>query len=145
MDGRRFSGPRSQTVRVTVGPQHVSEATLTVVAVTRADVVCNPGEVAFGTVTRGRAASATFDVEYAGPLAWKVTEATVPKGSPFTATVEEMFRGPGLVGYRVTVTLRRYTVPGEFRKMNLLKTNERDGALLPVFVSGKIQRPPADP
>ncbi len=45
MDSKRFVGPKSVTVRVTVGPQFVSTAELRVTANCRADIVCNPARL----------------------------------------------------------------------------------------------------
>src|SRR5262245_19726484 len=55
MDGRRFAGPKTVGVRVTVGPEYISSAELRISATCRSDIVFNPGEVSFGTVTRGTA------------------------------------------------------------------------------------------
>src|SRR5437763_9109198 len=41
MDARKFQGPKSVAVFVTVGPQYVSTAVLQVTAVSRTDVVVN--------------------------------------------------------------------------------------------------------
>ena len=54
MDARRFTGPKTVSIYVTVGPQYVSTATLQVTAHSRADVVFNPGEVNFGVVSAGQ-------------------------------------------------------------------------------------------
>jgi hypothetical protein len=142
MDGRRFSGHRSCTVYVTVGHPSFSEARLTVTALSRNDLVCNPGEVWFGAVTRGQTPSATLDLEYAGRLALRVSEAVIPKGAPFEATLKELYRRPGKVGYQVKVSLKKDTTVGPFQERILLKTNDPDTALVPVQVSGRIQAPP---
>ena len=54
MDARRFTGPKTVTIHVTVGPEYTSTATLQVSANSRSDVVFNPGEVNFGVVPHGR-------------------------------------------------------------------------------------------
>jgi hypothetical protein len=88
MDAKRFVGPKSVTVTVTVGPEHISSAKLRVSATSRGDVVFNPGEVNFGAVTRGQSPTQTIEVEYAGKLNWQVSE-VITKDSPFTATIKE--------------------------------------------------------
>ena len=55
MDARRFTGPKSVIVRVTVGPEFTSSADVKVSATSRADVVFNPGDVEFGAVDHGQA------------------------------------------------------------------------------------------
>lgn len=63
------SGSKTVTVSVSVGPQFISVAELSVKATTRQDVVFNPGEIQFGVVQRGSTPSQVIDVEYAGALA----------------------------------------------------------------------------
>src|SRR4051812_4990694 len=91
MDGRRFAGAKTVNVRVTVGPEYVSTAELKVTAVSRADVVFNPGEVNFGTVSQGQTPTQAIDVEYAGVLKWQVTEVVVGD-APYAAAVKESYR-----------------------------------------------------
>src|SRR5262249_51791742 len=105
MDGRRFTGSKNVMVRVTVGPEYVSSAELKVSAFSRADVVFNPGPVNFGTVSTGQAATQTIDLEYAGTLNWTVSE-VIAKDLPIEATLSELYRRPGQVGYRLQVSLK---------------------------------------
>jgi hypothetical protein len=141
MDARRFSGPKSCAIWVTVGHPSWSEVRLKVMAVTRDDLVCNPGEVAFGPVEQGQTPSVLLDVEYAGSLALQIHEAVVPKGAPFAATVKELYRRPGRVGYQVKVSLKKDAPLGQFRQTLFLKTNDPGAALLPLQVHGAIQAP----
>ena len=55
MDARRFTGPKSVSIFVTVGPQYTSTCTMQVTANSRADVVFNPSQINFGVVPRGQA------------------------------------------------------------------------------------------
>src|SRR5262249_1560000 len=50
MDARRFTGPKTVSIYVTVGPEYVSTATLQVSPNSRAHVVFNPGQPNFGGV-----------------------------------------------------------------------------------------------
>jgi hypothetical protein len=141
MDARRFSQPKSHCIQVTVGHLYMSTAQLTVKAVSRHDVVCSPGEVAFDSVAPGQTPSATVDVEYAGELAWQISEAVVPKNAPLEATVKELYRRPGQVGYQVKVSLKKDAALGQFQENIFLKTNDPSAGLMPVLVSGNIQSP----
>jgi hypothetical protein len=144
LDGRRFVGPKSAAIYVTVSHTHgVSTTPLIVTANVRADVVCNPKEVDFGTVRVGQERIQTVDVDYAGPLPWKVTEAVVPNGAPFEATVKELYRQSGQVGYRVTVTLKSCAAPGFYRDNLLIRTNQATDNPFPLSVSAEIKAPPA--
>jgi hypothetical protein len=143
MDARRFTGPKTVNIRVTVGPEYTSSAELRVTANSRADIVFNPGEVNLGSVTPGSAASQNVDVEYAGALNWTVSEAKVAKELPLETSLKELYRRPGRagyeVGYRLSVTLKADAAPGDLRQYVYLKTNDPAAALVPVLVEAKVQ------
>jgi hypothetical protein len=139
MDGSRFTGQKEGAIWVTVGPTYISTAKLTVKAFSRHDIVCEPGEVAFGSVESGQIPSATVAIEYTGPLALQISEAIVPRGAPFDAKLQEIDRRPGQVSYQVTVSLKKDAAPGKFEESILLKTNDPTARLLPVLVRGNIQ------
>ena len=137
MDARRFAGPKTVGVRVSVGPEYISSCELRVSANSRADVVFNPGEVTFGTVTRGQTPSQTIDVEYAGVLKWEVTE-VLAKDTPYTVSVREMYRRPGQVGYQLKVTLKPDAPLGALKHELFLKTNDPASPLVPVLVEATV-------
>jgi len=138
MDARRFTGPKTVGISVTVGPDFISTAQLRVSANSRADIVFNPGEVNFGTVTRGQTPSQVIDVEYAGVLEWQGTEASV-QDLPVEGALSELYRRPGQVGYRVRVTLKANAPIGTLKGNLFLKTNDPASPLLPVLVEGVVQ------
>jgi hypothetical protein len=138
MDARRFTGPKVVSLYVTVGPDYTSTATLQVSANSRADVVFNPGQVSFGVVLKGQAAAQSIDVEYAGVLDWRVTE-VVKNDAPVDTVLEELYRRPGQVGYRVRVTMKPDAPAGRLRHELLLKTNDPASPLVPVLVEGTVQ------
>lgn len=138
MDGRRFAGAKTVGIRVTVGPEYISSAELKVVANARADIVFNPGEVNFGTVTRGQTPTQSVDVEYAGALAFQVSE-VVAKDVPYSVTFKENYRQPGRVGYKLLVTLKPDTPVGAQKHEVFLKTNDPASPLVPVLVEANVQ------
>jgi hypothetical protein len=140
MDARRFTGAKTVSIYVTVGPEYVSTATLVVSANSRADVVFNPGQVSFGMVPRGQTPTQTIDVEYAGVLAWKITE-IVNNNPGLETTFTEWYRRPGQVGYRVSVTLKPDAPAGVLREELSLKTNDPASPLVPVLVEATVQAP----
>jgi hypothetical protein len=138
MDARKFTGPKTISIYITVGPEYTSTAVLKVSANSRADVVFNPGQVRFGVVAQGQTPKQVLDVEYAGVLAWKVTQ-VVTSGAPVDVTLEELYRRPGQVGYRLTVTLKADAPAGPLLHQLQLKTNDKESPLLPVLVEGTVQ------
>jgi hypothetical protein len=140
MDGRRFTGHKSVSVYIMVGPQYISTATVRVSANSRADVVFNPGQVNFGVVPRGQTPAQTIDVEYAGDLDWRVSE-VIKNTMPVDVTLQELYRRPGQVGYRVRTTLKADAPAGLLKQELLLKTNDPASPLVPVLVEATIQAP----
>jgi hypothetical protein len=145
MDSRRFTGAKTVTIFVTLGPEYISTAALRVSAVARQDVVFNPGTVTFGVVQRGETPSRTLDVEYSGALDWRVTEVVKSSAAPFKLEVEERyrerpsrFRG-GRVGYRFNVTLKADAAAGPFKQEIVLKTNDPASPTLTAAIDGIIQ------
>ncbi len=138
MDARRFTGQKVVRVNVTVGPQYSSTAELKVSANSRADVVFNPGQVSFGAVSRGDTPTQTLDVEYAGGLDWRV-KGVVANGAPFNVALQELYRQPGKVGYRVNFTLQAEAPVGALKQEVYLQTNDPASQLVPVLVEATVQ------
>jgi Protein of unknown function (DUF1573) len=144
MDARRFTGPKTVGVRVSVGPEFRSSAELRVTANSRPDVVFNPGEVNFGSVPHGTSPTQTIDVEYAGMLDWKVNEA-IAKDMPFEVSVSELYRRMAAdgknrqVGYQLKVTLKSDAPVGAVRNDIFLKTNDPGSPVVSVMVEASVQ------
>jgi hypothetical protein len=146
MDTKKFTGPKTLIIYVTVGPQFTSTAELKLTAVSRADVVFNPGEVNFGAVPRGQTRTQDVDVEYAGVLDWKVSEVDT-NGAPVDVTLKEWYRNPGKpgqpgkVGYKINVALKADAPAGALKHELFLKTNDPASPLVPLLVEVTIQAP----
>jgi hypothetical protein len=140
MDAHRFTGPKSVTVFLTVGPQYTSTASLRISANSRADVVFNPGQVNFGVVQRGQSPTQIVEVEYAGALDWRVSE-VARNGAPLDVVLEEWYRRPGQVGYRVRATLKADAPAGPLKHEIHLKTNDPASPLVPLLIEAVVQAP----
>lgn len=138
MDARRFSGPKTVIVYITVGPEYISTAEIRVTGNSRSDVVFNPGQITFGVVTQGQKSEQTIEVEYAGSQDWQITE-VIAKDTPLEATFKENYRRPGQVGYQVSVTLKSNAPAGNLKEFIHLKTNDASTPLLAVLVEATIQ------
>ncbi len=141
MDTRQFTGPRTESVRVAVGPNPVSTCVLKVSVVSQTDVVFNPDKIAFGTVARGQARTETIDVEYNGTRDWKIEEVVVAERLPLKAALGELVRRPGKVAYQLKVTLMDNAPAGVIRDFVYLKTNQINAPPVPVLVAATVQAP----
>jgi hypothetical protein len=141
MDARRFTGPKSVAIRLTVGPEFTSSAELKVTANSRADIVFNPGEVQFDQVARGQALTKTVDVEYAGTLNWQIKEVKVAKELPLMVAVTDLYRRTGQVGYQLKVTLKPEAPVGPLKEYVYLVTNDPNAPMVPLLVEGNVLAP----
>lgn len=141
MDGRRFTGPKTVNIYISVGPQYTSTATLQVSANSRADIVFNPGQVGFGVVASGQTPKQIIDVEYAGQMDWRV-KGLAEHNLPLDVKIEELYRRPGpitQVGYRLSIALKATAPAGSHRWELLLQTNDNASPTVPVLVEATIQ------
>jgi hypothetical protein len=139
MDGTRFSGPKTVTIYVRIGPQFTSTATLQVSATSRMDVVFNPGEADFGVVAGGaEPPQRIVDIEYAGDMNWKVTDIAA-NGAPVDVSFSELYRRPGGVGYRIVVTLKPDAPPGLIKQELTVNTNDRNSPKVPLLLQATVQ------
>ena len=137
MDARQFSGLKSITVYVTVGPKYVSTATLTVTANARLDVAFAPSELEFGNVPRGQTPTKHIDIEYVGAGDWEVKEIVKSASAPFELKVEAL--PSGRRGYRLFATLKADAATGPFKQEILFKTNDASSPTLTYNITGAIQ------
>jgi hypothetical protein len=141
MNGALFTGSRTVHIYVTFAQgEFYSTAELRVTANSRQDIVFNPGAVSFGVVPQGQAAAQNITVEYAGTDSdkWKVTD-VVTNGLPVEAKFEQLRTRPGVVGYKVSVSLKSDAPAGSLKGEMFLKTNDSASPLLPVVVGGNVQ------
>ncbi len=140
-DTREFTGPNTQTIRVSFGPNPRTNCVIKVSAVSQTDLVFEPDRVNFGEVPHGQVSVGSTDIEYHGPSDWKIKEVIVAKDSPFVATVTELFRRPGRIGYRLDVALTAGAPSGRIRDFIYLKTNQSGVPPVPVLVTANVQAP----
>lgn len=138
VDAKKFIGAKTIHVHIALSGEKAMAATLELNAHSRPDIVFNPGEVDFGARAAGTAAAHTLDIEYAGQLDWRVEE-LICRSPLLEARHEELYRKPGQVGYRVTVTLKADAPPGDLKEELVLRTNDPNAKVIPVLVVGTLR------
>jgi hypothetical protein len=148
MDATKFSGHKSLTLFVSVGPKYISTAAIQITAHARTDVTFNPGTISFGVVEAGASPDRVMNVEYTGAQNnWAITEVIKNKSAPFKVSAQEIYRQQkgllrsGKVGYQIQVTLDANAAPGSLPQELLLKTNDPASPHLTVVVEGNVQAP----
>lgn len=133
----RFTGQRGARLTVTFERPAYAEVQLEVRGYIRTDVVLNPGQATFGTVSQGREAEARLALEYAGRNDWQITK-IVPASSYVTAEAVETGRANGRVSYQLNVKLRPDAPAGYVRDELIVYTNDRRATQFPIAVDGLV-------
>jgi Protein of unknown function (DUF1573) len=145
MDTRRINTPY-QVKMVTVyvpflSPVH-EEVSLRVQTVTRDDLMMSPDTIAFGTVNKGKGATATTKVTFMSDPNWSITEAT-STGGFVKASFKEESRNGSMVTYAVTATLDPACPVGNWVSDINLKTSNAGVAALRIPVTVNVTTPMA--
>jgi len=139
IDTRTFLGRKEATIKVVFDKPFAAEVQLHVYCYIRSDVVVEPGEVEFGTVTQGTRVRKKLSVSYAGRNDWKIVD--VQSGQThLQAKVVEVSRAYGRVVYDLWIDLKEDAPLGYLKDAVILVTNDRnaDAARVPVPVQGLI-------
>ncbi len=139
MDTRNFVGRKSTTLFVSVmaGGQE-TEVGLGVSSMILSDVVLNPGAVDFGAVGRGQAPAQLLTIDRVGKPDWKIVR-MISASKVINATVQEIRRANGTVGYQLKVSLKPDAPAGLVRDEIRLVTNDPETPGIPVLVTAQVR------
>jgi hypothetical protein len=138
-DSRQFFGRKDATITVKFDLPFPALVQVHSHAYIRRDVVVQPGDVQFGSVSQGTAAKQIVSVSYAGRDDWKIEK--VDCANPYLdCQATETLRGGGLVKYNLSVTLKSDAPIGYIHDQIILVTNDVNArsARVPVAVEGVI-------
>lgn len=135
-----FLGQRGATITVVFDRPQYGEAQLRIDGYVRRDIVCDPGQLDFGTVRRGEGSEQVIDLQYAGRSGWKIESATttVPGVS---IELTETSRGSGRVAYSIKATLSADAPAGFLVGDLVLQTNDSNHRSFPLAVQGRVVEP----
>lgn len=137
-DATTFRGSRSMTIFVFFDAPFVETVNLRVSGFSRSDVVCNPGMVDFGVLSKGSPTDPrTAKIEYAGATDWRITEVVQPKW--FEATFKELYRNVGSVAYETTVKLKPGAPDGLVNDAIVFKTNDPSSPTVQLQATASVQ------
>jgi hypothetical protein len=117
-----------------------SIAQLQVRAVSRPDILMEPGAFAFGVNAAGAKNSQSLTLTYSGRLpGWKVTDVTFNKDMYDVTCTSVPAEVRGTVAYLVKATLKEGAPVGKINDQIVLKTNDPAAPALMVTVTGEVQ------
>ena len=139
--GKIHTGKRKVTVTVRFNKPQPAEIQLQVQSFIRADVVFNPGNVEFGTVSQGHGSEKKVMLEYHGTNPnWRLSQ--IKKTTPAIAAVAQPISGGyGGKAYEVTVTLNETAEPGYINGKIQFIANDGDGQSVFVPVHALVMAP----
>lgn len=139
--GKVHTGARKVTVTVRFSKPRSAEIQLQVQSFIRSDVVFNPGNVEFGTVSQGHGVEKKVMLEYHGSNPnWRLS--SIKKNNPALTAVAKPVAGnrSGKV-YEVTVSLKEEADPGYINGTIQFIANDGDGQSIFVPVHALVLAP----
>lgn len=135
----RFVGARSATLTVMIDKPFYATVQLQVKGNIRTDIIFQPGEVNFGSVSSGNAAEKQVDFTYQGRSNWQVTELK-STNHDISAELTEISRNYGQVKYRLKVKLASDASAGYINDRIILVSNEAGNREIPIMVQGVVKQ-----
>ena len=134
MDTRRFSGPKAVTIYVQCATPRYEEIALQVKANGRDDFSIYPESLAFGSVRKGSATTASVRVTFVGDANWKIDD--VKSESNYVKVESKLLKRNGAeVSFEVTATLQPDLPPGKWQTNVWLHTNNAEVARAQIPLS----------
>jgi Protein of unknown function (DUF1573) len=142
MDTLKFNMPqKSVVINVKVyHPQYFSSTALTIKGFCRGDVEMTPPQASFGIIPVGQAATRELVVRYRGAMnGWQITGVAQGQTDRFDCRYQELRRMPGLVEYKVSLTLKADTPAGSLKDELSLSTNDPSNTAVLVPYDATVQ------
>lgn len=131
------SGARAATVTVTFDKPSFGEVQLHVKGYIRTDVVFQPGEVNFGSVSQGEGKSMDVVLDYAGKPTWEITRIQCDE-SCIKLEKEEKSRKNGRIQYAIKVRLDENAPSGPIESEIVIYTNDRNLTTVPLKLTANV-------
>lgn len=136
----RFNGEKKAALTLSISQPHFTELQLNVKGYIRTDIVLNPPEAAFGSVSEGEVKKLRLELNYAGRHDWQVLNITSP--FPFVkASSNEVSRSNGRVQYAIDVELDASAPEGYLENQIVIHTNDHRLKTFPIRFSATVAKP----
>ena len=135
----RFVGARSATLSVVIDKPYYATVQLQVKGNIRTDIIFQPGEVHFGSVSSGKEVEKQIEITYLGRTNWQVTDIK-STNRDISAELTEISRNYGQVKYRLKVKLASDATTGYIDDRIILVSNEGGNREIPIMVQGVVKQ-----
>lgn len=140
MDSRRFSGPKSVTIYVSISSPQPEEISLQVLANGREELSMSPNTIAFDTVRKGNEAKGSLQITLLGDPNWNITE--IQADSNFVKPEAKLVKRNGAeVTFEISGTLRSDLPVGKWYTHINLTTNNLNVAKVHVPLTVEVGAP----
>lgn len=137
---RSFLGRRGATITVIFDRPYYAEVRLQVGGYVRRDIVCEPGQVDFGSIDAGTAAERHIQITYAGRTNWRIVDVRSPN-EHVEVELQEIQRNGGRVSYDMTVRLKETAPPGLISSPLDIVSDDTQLAAVRLEVSARVLSP----
>jgi hypothetical protein len=135
-----FVGQRGATITVQITSPQFAEVQLRVDGYVRRDIVFNPGEIDWGTISEGQSASKVIDIAYAGRNDWKITKVSCANPNVKTELIEKQRVGQR-VDYQLKLDFLASATAGPINDEIIFETDDQRLSRVPLSMSGQVQSP----
>jgi len=137
----RFVGSRSATITVMIDRPYPAEVQLKVTGFIRSDIVLQPGNLNFGSVSEGSQPQKVIQIDYRGGKSdWQIAD--VQSAYPnVRVSKKELFRSRDLVSYSLTARLLPGAEIGVNQAELILVTNDPGNRQISVNLEANIVSP----
>ncbi|TWT79323.1 hypothetical protein CA13_07220 [Planctomycetes bacterium CA13] len=133
-----FIGKKGATFTVVFDKPYYAEVQLKVSGFIRTDITFDPAEVAFGEFRAGETQQREIVISHTGNSSWRITD--VRSHCPnLQVRLNPPELSPGLVRYRMLVTMKDDVPEGEIHERLTLISNDRDFPTTEMAISGRAR------
>jgi len=133
-----FIGKKGATFTVVFDKPYYAEVQLKVSGYIRTDITFDPPEVAFGEFRSGKAQQRDIVISHTGDSNWRITDVR-SHCDHLKVSLSPPELSPGLVRYRMHVTMQEDVPEGEIQERLTLISNDRSFPTTEMAISGRAR------
>ena len=133
-----FIGKKAATIKVVFDKPYFTEVQLKISGFIRTDITFDPPEIAYGELKSGTGATQNVTISHNGNSNWEIVDVR-SHCNHLQVRLDKPERRPGLVRYRMQVTLKDSVPEGDLRERLTLISNDRAFPTTEMSISGYVR------